>query len=245
MRLLLFIPLVVLSAEMRAQTVLKTKADSASGKNEIKVNVLNPNGKQPVAYNGNSMHTDSVQQALKLNIFQFARGEFSLYYEYRLSDPFSIEAGAGITYVDYVYELFQNGGRFIGNDADARRVRFLSGFAGHLQFRWYPSKYETAITGFYIAPDISRRDWQMNYLVNTGLINEPHHIKRTWNEFRIQIGYQDADPYENIFWEWYVAAGLRVVDQDYIDGAGVDAQFLHEKFTQGIVAGGIKIGFNL
>jgi hypothetical protein len=229
---------------LEGQTVLHT-SDTSSGNNKVSVNVLNPHGKQPVTYNGNSMHTDSVQQALKINFFQVPRGEYSLYYEYRLADAFSVEAGAGVTYIDYFYEMFENEGRFFGNSHEARSVRFLSGFAAHLQFRCYPSKYETAITGFYVAADASRRDWQMDYNVNTGLINEPHRIKRTWNDFKIQIGFQDADPYENIFWEWYLAAGLRLFDGDYIKGVGVDAQFLHEKYWLPVFAGGLKLGFTL
>lgn len=229
-----------------AQVILHTSHDTVTTKpNDVKVTVINPNGKLPMRYGGNSMHTDSVQQALKISPFQFVRGEFSLFYEYRLSDPFSVEAGAGVTYVDYFYELFINNGQYITKSAEGKNVHFLSGLAGHLQFRWYPSRYETAITGFYLAPDVSRRDWRMEYFVNTGLIKEPHPIRRTWTEFKLQVGYQDADPYENMFWEWFLAAGVRVYDQDYIDGFGTDAVFGHEHYLGPVFSGGIKIGFNL
>lgn len=232
--------------KMQGQIVLKTGSDTSSGKKQdVKVNVINPHGKQPVRYDGKSMHMDSVQQAFKLNPFQLVRGEFSLYYEYRLSDAFSVEAGAGVTYIDYPYELFANEGRFIFKDGEGKNVRFLSGFAGHAQIRWYPSRYETAITGFYIAPDISRRNWQMDYLVNTGLIREPHRMKRAWTDFKIQFGYQEADPYENMFWEWFLSAGVRMNDEDYVAGSAYGAEFTHRKYMRVVIGAGIKLGFTL
>jgi hypothetical protein len=231
---------------LSAQHVLKTHHDTTEAKTApVKVTVINPNGKQPMKYQGRKMAADSVQQALKINFLQFARGEFSLYYEYRLSDAFSVEAGAGITYVDYIHELFVNEGRFISKSAEGKNVRFLSGFSGRAQLRWYPSRYETAISGFYLAPDFSRRNWQMDYLVNTGLINEPHRLNRSWTELRVQAGFQDADPYENLFWEWYVAAGFRYVDEDVVKGSGADAVFITDKYWEPVISGGIKLGFTL
>lgn len=234
-------------ATLHGQIVLKTGQDTATPqKKDVKVNIINPHGKQPVRYDGKSMHTDSVQQAFKLNAFQLVRGEFTVYFEYRLSDAFSAEAGAGVTYIDYPYELFNNEGRFLFKDGgEGKNVRFLSGFAGHAQVRWYPSRYETAITGFYLAPEISRRNWQMDYLVNTGLIREPHRMKRTWTDFKIHLGYQTADPYENIFWEWFFSAGIRINEEDRVNGIAYGAEFTHEKYARFVVGGGIKIGFTL
>lgn len=231
---------------LQAQIVLKTDPDSAAQKNkDVKVNVINPHGKQPVRYDGKIMASDSVQQAIKINTFQILRGEFSFYYEYRLADAFSVEAGLGVTYTDYPYELFVNEGRFIFNDGEGKNVKFLSGFAGHALVRWYPSRYETAITGFYLAPEISRRNWQMDYLVNTGLIREPHRMKRSWTDFKLQIGYQNADPYENMFWEWFVSAGVRINEEDRVVGVPYGAEFSHEKYSKFVIGGGIKIGFTL
>ena len=234
----------LLTFQLHAQKVLKTSNDSDS-KSGVVVTVLNPHGKTPVSYDGHSLYTDSVQQAIKINFLQLARGEFALYYEHRLGDPFSFEIGAGVTYVDYLYEIFVNESRFLGKNSEGRSVRFLSGFAGHAQLRWYPSKYETAISGYYFGADVSRRDWQMDYLVNTGLISEPTRIKRRWSEFKLQFGFQDAEPYENTFWEWFVAGGLRFADEETVDGAGIDAVFNHQRYWQPVIAIGLKMGFTL
>lgn len=229
-----------------AQVVLHTSPDTTKqNTGKVKVSVINPNGKQPMAYEGNSLHTDSVQQALKINPCQFPRGEFAFYYEYRLSDAFSAEAGLGVTYVDYIYELFGNDGRFLFKAQEGNNAHFQSGFAAHAQLRYYPSRYETAITGFYFAPDFSRRNWRMQYFVPTGLISEPHDINRSWTDVKLQIGYQDADPYDSMFWEWYLSAGLRLIDEDIVNGAGADAVFSHDHYWVPVISGGIKLGFTI
>lgn len=246
MRLLLSTAIFVFAGfYLRAQTVLKTSSDSASPKTGVKVTVLNPNGKQPVPYSGHAMRADSVQQALKLAPGNFLRGDFSLYYEYRLSDQFSLEGAAGVTYIDYMYEVIENGARFILDENEGRSVKFYSGFSGRFQVRWYPSRYETAITGYYFAPEISRRSYRMDYLVNTGLISEPHPLRRTFTDFKLQFGFQDADPYERTFWEWYLAAGIRHIDQDHVEGRGPEAEFVHWNYWKPVIGGGIKIGFVL
>lgn len=230
---------------MHAQIILKTSPDSVKKKTAIKVSVLNPHGKQAIPYTGHSMHSDSVQQAIKLNPANFFRGEYAVYYEYRLANSFSVEASAGVTYIDYFYELFQNNSRFISRGNESNAAKFYSGLVGRFQFRWYPSHYETAITGYYFAPEISYKSFKMDYFVNTGLIGEPHRLNRKYTDIRLQFGHQNADPYDSFFWEWYVSAGFRRFNEDYVRHSGIDSEFLHWDYWGPIVGGGIKLGFNL
>ncbi len=230
---------------LSAQVVLQTSVDTAQKKTTVKVSVLNPHGKQAVAYDGHSMPADSVQQALKINPGNFVRGDFALYYEYRLARHFSVEGALGVTYVDYFYELIQNGGRFIFKANEANAARFYSGYSARFQLRWYPSRYETAITGYYLAPEISYRTYKMDYFINTGLIAEPHRLNRKYTDIRLQFGHQDADPYNAFFWEWYIAAGFRHFNEDAVNNSGLDAEFEHWDYWGPVVGGGIKIGFNL
>lgn len=237
MKLFLTISLFVLFSGnfLSAQVVLKTSKDSLPQKTKIKVSVLDPHGKKPIPYSGHSMHSDSVQHALKLHPVNFIRGDFSLYYEYRLAHHFSLEAAAGITYIDYMYEVFENGSRFISKANEGNSAKFYSGFSGRFQFRWYPSKYETAITGYYLAPEISYRSYKMDYFINTGLIAEPHRLNRKYTDFKIQFGHQDADPYDSFFWEWYIAAGFRHLNEDYVTRSGNDAVFENWNFIGAVV----------
>jgi hypothetical protein len=235
---------------LSGQVVLHTTRDTTKIKTGIKVSVLNPHGKTSTPYAGHSIQEDSVQQAFKINPLNFARGDFSLFYEYRLADSYSLEAGLGVTYIDYMYELVQNNGNYfskgnrITNGANGG-VKFYSGFSGRFQCRWYPSKYETAITGYYLAPEVSYRTYKMDYFVNTGLIFEPHRLNRKYTDFKLQFGHQNADPFEKYFWEWYIAAGFRHYNEDYMEKYGIDAEFKHDDYWGPVVGGGIKIGFTL
>lgn len=248
MRTLVYISLFFLftATFLPAQVVLRTAPpDTTQHKTTVKVSVMNPHGKQAETYRGHTMPADSVQQALKINPGNFLRGDFSLYYEYRLARTFSVEAAAGVTYIDYIYELTQNEGRFIFKANEANSVKFYSGFVTRLQFRWYPSKYETAITGFYLAPELSYRTYKMDYLVNTGLISEPHPVNRKFTDLRLQFGHQDADPYSAFFWEWFLSAGIRHYKEDGVIKSGLDAEFESLDYWGPVVGGGIKVGFNL
>lgn len=247
----LIIPLTVFLLFMTnclsGQIILHTSKDtSAAKKTGIKVSVLNPNGKSAMQYSGHSMHSDSVPYAVKLNPLNFTRGEFLLYYEHRLSDLFSVEGGAGVTYIDYCYELVSNGGANLSFAQGVKApVKFYSGFSGNIQLRCYPSHYETAITGFYFGPVFSYKNYKMDYFVYTGLISEPHRMERKWTDVKLQIGYQTADPYQKIFWDWYASIGFRHHDDDSRDGTGTAAEFYHYNYWGAVVGAGVKIGFIL
>lgn len=230
--------------QLSGQTVDTPQGDTTKlRKKTIKVNVIDPNGKKKIAYSGSPMVMDSVQKAVKIDPILLMRGEFSVFYEWRLSRNFSVEGAAGLTYIDMVYEIFQNETRFLRGGQEANVVQFHTGIAVRAQARYYPAKYETAITGFYIAPTWAYRTWNMEYFVNTGLISVPYDVKRTWNEFRLQIGEQDPDPYSVVFTEWYLNVGLQFREDDHVEGRGITAEIGHTSETRLVVGAGVKIGF--
>jgi hypothetical protein len=239
--------LLFVSKIVSGQIVLHTSKDTSSQqKTGIKVSVLNPNGKNAMEYSGHVMHSDSVPYGIKLNPANFSRGEFLLYYEQRISDAFSVEGAGGVTYIDYMYELFNNGGNYLSfGQSPGPPVKFYSGVSGKIQLRWYPSRYETAITGYYFAPEFSYKNYKMDYYVFTGLISEPHRMERKWTDIKLQFGYQTADPYEKIFFDWYISIGARKHDEVYMKGRGYDAEFIHTKYWNPIIGAGVKIGFTL
>ncbi len=214
-------------------------------KKTIKVNVIDPKGKKRVQYSGDPIFLDSVQKAAKIDPVLLMRGELSIFYEWRLAQHFSVEGGAGITYIDFLYETFENGARFLPDADEARDVQFHTGISLRLQPRYFPSRYQTAIEGFYIAPTYSYRTWNMTYYVNNGLVSFPHEVKREWNEFRLQIGDQDCDPYSVVFTEWYLNVGVQFRNDDSVFSRGVTAEILHENYSRVVLGAGIKIGFVL
>lgn len=232
-------------ASLGAQTPAGTGADTTKKKKTIKVNVIDPKGKKKIAYNGTPLMLDSVQKAVKLDPALLTRGEFSVFYEWRISDPFSIEGGAGITYIDFAYEVFENNARYIQGGEERNNVQFHTGIALRANARYFPSHYETAITGFYIAPTYAFRTWNMVYYVNNGLVSVPYNVRRTWQEVRFQFGEQDPDPYEVVFTEWYINFGVQWRENDHVNGRGITAEIGHTSETRLVLGAGVKIGFVL
>lgn len=143
--------LLIFSLNMGAQTNAPEDTTKLQ-KKTIKVNVIDPKGKKRVQYNGQPLFLDSVQKAIKVDPGLLLRGEVSAFYEWRLSRHFSAEGSFGITFIDFLYETFENDARFLPDGDEANRVQFHTGIAMRLQPRYYPSRYESAIEGFYIAP---------------------------------------------------------------------------------------------
>lgn len=236
--------LLIFSLNMGAQTNAPEDTTKLQ-KKTIKVNVIDPKGKKRVQYNGQPLFLDSVQKAIKVDPGLLLRGEVSAFYEWRLSRHFSAEGSFGITFIDFLYETFENDARFLPDGDEANRVQFHTGIAMRLQPRYYPSRYESAIEGFYIAPTFCYRTWNMQYFVNNGLVAVPHDVKRTWTELRLQIGEQDCDPYSVVFTEWYLNFGVQMRNDDYVVGRGITAEVQNEIYSRLVFGAGIKIGFVL
>lgn len=231
---------------LSAQTVGVPDGDTTQPKKKtIKVNVIDPKGKKRISYSGAPMRMDSVQKAIKIDPTLLFRGEFTVFFEWRLAHHFSVEGGLGLTYIDFMYEIAQNNGRFIMTGQERDRVQFHTGIALRAQARYFPSRYETAIEGFYIAPTFSYRSWNMEYFVSNGLVAIPYDVKREWTEFRIQIGEQDPDPYSVVFTEWYLNLGIQFREEDRIAGQGVTAEIRHRTASRVVFGAGVKIGFVL
>jgi hypothetical protein len=226
----------------------QTSGDSDTSKlkkKTIKVNVIDPKGKKRVQYSGAPIFLDSVQKAVKLDPMLLFRGEFSVFFEWRLSRHFSVEGAGGITYIDFAYETFENNARFLPQGEEANSAQFHSGISVRLQPRYFPSRYETAIEGFYMAPTFCYRTWNMTYFINNGLVSFPHPVKREWTEFRLQIGEQDCDPYSVFFTEWYLNFGVQIRNDDRVLSRGVTAEIAHITRARLVFGAGVKIGFVL
>lgn len=237
--------LLLFCGQLAAQVVDAPTDTTQPKKKTIRINVIDPKGKKRVAYDGQPIFLDSVQKAVKLDPILLTRGEFSVFYEWRLSDRFSVEGGLGITYIDFAYEIFENSGRFIRNGQEANDVQFHTGVAARAQARYFPSRFETALTGFYFAPTWAYRTWNMEYYINNGLVSVPYDVKRSWHEIRLQIGEQDPDPYSVVFTEWYLNFGVQFRENDHVDGRGLTAEIGHTSEVRLVLGAGVKIGFVL
>ncbi len=244
LRPLIFLVLFFVFGKIDAQVVLKTTVDSSAAKKQsIGVKVRGIGKEEVVTYKGNPLDEDSVAQALKIDPTLLFRGDFPIFFEQRLSDAFSVEMGLGITWTDYMYELFQNNGRFLNQEK--KDVRFRSGSSVRLHARWYFSKYSTAISGHYLEFGAARRNYRMDYYYNTGLIRIPQPINRTWYDFTVRYGFQEADKYAFLFWDGYVGLGLRSFDEDRVVVTGINAEFANRKGLRVFLTAGFRLAFGL
>lgn len=242
---ILLIVLLFSGVHSYAQTVDQPSDTSKPKKKTIKVSVIDPKGKKRVPYSGQPMLLDSVQKAVKVDPALFVRGEFTVFYEWRLSRHFSVEGGFGLTYVDFAYEIFENEGRFFRGSDELNDVQFHTGIALRASARYFPSRFESAITGFYIAPVYAYRTWNMEYYINNGLVSLPQDVNRHWQEIRFQFGEQDPDPYSVVFTEWYINFGIQFRENDKVQGRGITAEIGHFSETRLVLGAGVKIGFVL
>jgi hypothetical protein len=236
--------LLLFTSGLRAQTTAPDDTTKLQ-KKTIKVSVIDPKGKKRVQYNGQPLILDSVQKAIKVDPGLLLRGELSAFYEWRLSRHFSVEGSFGVTYIDFLYETFENNARFLPDGEEAGHAQFHTGIAARLQPRYYPSRYESAIEGFYMAPTFTYRTWGMEYFINNGLVAIPHEVKRKWTELRLQVGEQDCDPYSVVFTEWYLNFGVQFRNDDVVNGRGITAEIKKESYSRLVFGAGIKIGFVL
>ncbi|MGL4599692.1 MAG: hypothetical protein ACRCYO_19355 [Bacteroidia bacterium] len=241
---MIFLFLFFLFGKTDAQVVLKTTVDTSSVKKQsIGVKVRGAGKEEVITYKGSPMDEDSVAQALKIDPTLLLRGEFPILYEQRLGDAFSFGLGLGITWTDYIYEFAQNGGRFLGQEK--KDVRFRGGSSVRLNTRWYPSRYSTAISGHYLELGAAWRYYRMDYYVNTGLIRIPRPIKRTWYDFTLCYGFQNADKYAFMFWDAYVGLGIRSFNEDRIARSGLNAEITNRQGARVFLTAGIRLAFGL
>lgn len=171
--------------------------------------VQSPPPQAPLPVPLRRMYNDPPDILLKINPGLLIRGQVPVYLEYRLSDHFTVEAAAGITYLDLYYETTVNGGYFLFN----KRAKFRNGFLGAAQFRYFPSRYEHAPAGFYTGPQVAARNYQMLWLTNTGFIYEKELEKRSMYDLRWVAGWQNPNARDQWFFDIYGAIGMRYISE--------------------------------
>lgn len=201
---LLFLSAVSLPAQRRLQTV--TAPDTT-----VRPDTMAQLPAPPVPPPRRSVLTDSVVLGLKCNPALLLSGELPLFAEWRINRTFSIEAAAGFTYVDLLYESVMNGGYFLGN----KNVKFRSGSCFRLQGRMYPRHSDMAIAGWYAGPELTFRTYKMDWYEFTGLLYDVYPCRRKISEIRLVGGWQNAENSGEPFFDVYLAVGIRQVWENF------------------------------
>jgi hypothetical protein len=147
-----------------------------------------------------------IKNAVKVNPLLIINGDIPFYYERRLGQAVSMEIAAGITLRDYFAELISEDFSF---ESDNRIGK--TGYSLHGAFRYYPSKYYSAIEGFYFSPNIRFRSYSalVNPCPNQVIIPSFKEYKKN-TDYMITIGHQDLDGFdEDVVIDYYLGFGIR------------------------------------
>lgn len=145
-----------------------------------------------------------VHNALKLDPLQIFRGEFSVFYERRISDRISIEVGAGFTRRNWSLALFD-----LDADDLRRNIDVHTQFAGRLGVRYYFLD-SPELNGLYLMPQVAYRVFEktFNELDSTGSLNGVGHLdRREIVDFNLCVGFQKLSLTSNFLFDIYVGLG--------------------------------------
>lgn len=168
--------------------------------------------------------TDKISQfknAIKINPLLYVRGELPVYYERVINKNFSLEAGIGITFKDYLGGLYEEMSLddfgLMGSDVSEKMKVNLS---YRLGVRFFPSGY--ALDGVYFSLEFAKRNFDMNLSIKnstpefdpitfTSIQNNTIYTfneQRYHNELKFIYGENEFFSWDNSFLDFYIGAGI-------------------------------------
>ncbi len=157
-------------------------------------------------------------------------GEIPLYYERALNTSFSAEIALGMTFKDYIGDLW----RSLDEDLEKDNQKINSHFSYKLALRYYTGG--VALDGFYFAleyanrkhtQDLSIDSYGYNYLTGTTHTRTYNFVEEQFhNEFKMIFGAQEHDYWDNFFLDYYIGVG--------IDKRKISSIEYHQENTTGI-----------
>ena len=197
MKHLLFISLLIYSLNLFSQE-----------KDSIKIVVYDPfNADQTLDTKTDIKHDMNL---VKWNIGMLARGTFEIDYERCIGDKFTIEAGVGVTYMDFMYTaLFDIDNIGSGNS----KYKYGPLFTADLKF--YPNSV-LGFDGFYISIPVRYRSYlstqEVSYYIDNTFGNSQEFTKELENnhkhtEFGFVIGSQTGNDWDITF-DYYLGIGI-------------------------------------
>ncbi|MEO6882469.1 MAG: hypothetical protein ABI199_00440 [Bacteroidia bacterium] len=208
---------------LEAQTNVPAKKDSAHTAVTVKVMVFNPAMTKNYFSN---RYIDSTKNAIKINPLLIARGDVPIYYERKIAGRFSAEIAAGITFTDFVYE-FETGDVYSTNGTT---VMGKTGYSLEGALRYYIGYKNTAMSGYYISPDVWYRTYNKQVEVEDvsgNLTGNFDPDSRKVLSYRLLFGNQNSGD-NALFFDWYIGVGM--------------AQTTLNKVTYGVISTSYGIG---
>jgi hypothetical protein len=150
----------------------------------------------------------SDKNVIKWNASILSRGVFLLNYERAITDNFSLEVGAGVSYQDFLYGESKN----INSETSSLMINgqtindktISPGFALEISPRYYPQSND--MDGFYFSPFARIREY------NATITDPQFHndstktyqtFKGTYNFGQLTTDYGLLIGYQTEVWDWY------------------------------------------
>lgn len=180
------------------------------------------------------------KNVVKVSLFELASGDFPIYYERVLSDRFTAEVSAGITFGDYYGSLFSSSEISpLESSVDAKY-----GYSFSAAIRFYPIE---ALDEFYISPEFKYRKYNWDRDVEAFIDGPPYTIQETVSENRVYVmpritfGYTYFYDY-NLSLDWHVGVGMNTPTESIYDFE-VNQVIQEKQNTRPRLHLGLKIGY--
>jgi hypothetical protein len=183
---------------------------------------------------------------VKWNMGMLLRGAFEMDYERCLSEKFTIEVGAGVTYMDFLYSVISDIDNYTREGVTSKYGYLLMG-----DIKFYPQDV-LGFDGLYISVPIRYRtyysDRQITYSIydqTTGMTNSYSNVFKNNHEhleYGFIVGRQTGNDWD-ITWDTYFGVGISSVNSNkpLDDNNGIPQQ-ISEHRSKPFIFIGFKLG---
>ncbi|MEX0965976.1 MAG: hypothetical protein WD077_01965 [Bacteroidia bacterium] len=196
---------------------------------------------------------ENVKHIFKVNPLNIFIGDFPVYYEHKLDKRLSVEVGAGYTFRNYIFGIWQTTASQVPEFIDIREAE--PGFSARASLRYFPNKLREGIydiEGFYFGPEIQYKAYNMSVLecdpdFPNRYTENTKSEHRNLLDIKITFGYQQFYS-GNFIVDFYGGIGVRSKDQNlhFCDWDETQRSFLstpeNVKTVVPVISAGFKFG---
>jgi hypothetical protein len=179
---------------------------------------------------------------IKWNLGMLMRGAFEMDYERVLGDKFTIQAGAGITYLDLMYSVLRD-----IESIDMSNMKYKYGPLLTADMRFYPGSVAD-FDGFYVSLFYRYRKYNAIETVTSYIDNKTYSTEMTnshqHSELGFMVGWQTGD-YLDLVYDYYFGIGLSNITKVSPDRSNYNSLPFEktEYLKRPVIFMGIRMGF--
>ena len=123
----------------------------------------------------------------KVNPSAAFTGDFPVYFECKTAENHSVEAGGGITYIDYIREglIFEEAESY-DYGIYTKDDKAIPGYSFRINYKYYPSVLTSSLNEYYIGPEFRFQHYGAEVTDNTQMVYKQ---ERKFMDLKITGGY--------------------------------------------------------